>query len=271
MAINVSGAGSIQQNLNNSTKSLRESNERLSSGKRLNSAKDDAAALAIVAALEEEIRTTRQASRNISDAVSLANIADGGLSQASEITTRLAELATQSANGTLSDDQRVALDQEFQSLSQELDRLAEGTTFNGQQLLSGGGGSFTIQAGNDSSGNSQIAITTPGVSTSSLGLSGASIATAGGAQSALSAAKEATNQISAARGEIGAQVARLEVANNQNQTERVNFERAASELRDADIAAEVANRAASLIRQSAGVATLAQANQSTGTVLRLLS
>jgi flagellin len=270
ISFNVQGASSIQQILSNSAKSLNKSNEQLSTGKQDNRASDNSAALAIVADLEAEIATTRQASRNVYDGVSLANIADGGLSQVSDSLIRLRELATQSANSTLSEDQRASLDQEFQAIAQEINRTAETTAFNGQQLLAGGGGSFTIQVGGDSSGNSQISLSTPGVSTTSLNLSGVSIATAAGAASALDAVGEASRTISRARGELGASVARLEVANNQLQTERVNFEDAASRLRDSNIAQAAADSVASRIRLVAGVAVLASANQNAGSVLNLL-
>ena len=271
MAISISpqGASSIQQNLNKSTQSLRKSNEELSSGKRRGL--DDVAALAIATQLEAEGRLSSRSSSNINDAVSLANIADGGLSQVSDILTRQGELAAQSANGTLNDEQRASLDQEFQQLSQELTRISDSTTFNGQQLLSGSGNSFDIQVGTGSSSNSQVAISTPGVSSDSLNISSVSIATAAGAQAAIDTVKLAATTVSSARGDIGGQVARLEVAYNQAQTERVNLAAARSQLQDVDVAQAAADRAAANIRQQAGVAIAGQANQAASTVLRLLT
>lgn len=262
------GVSSIQRNLNNSLSKLRESNEKLSSGKRINRASDDAAGLQIVAQLEAEIATSRSASNNVGYGAALANIAEGAYEQAGSITGRMAELATQASNGTLSDGQRAALNNEFQSLSTELDRISATTTFNGQQVL---GSSNDIQVGTDGSANSKITVNISAVTSSSLGLSGASIATQAGAQAALDLAKTANESVAGSRSEIGAAENRLSVALSNLQSSVANNEEAASRIRDADISQVAADRVSYNIRSQASVALLAQASQSNAnSVLRLL-
>lgn len=262
------GVSSIQRSLNDSLSKLRDSNERLSSGKRINKASDDAAGLAIVAQLEAEVATSRVASNNVGYGAALANIAEGAYEQAGNITGRLAELATQASNGTLSDGQRSALNNEFQALTTELDRISATTTFNGQQVL---GSSNDIQVGTDSSENSKVTLNISSISSASLGFSGASIATQGGAQAALDLAKSANQSVAGSRSEIGAVENRLSVALSNLQTAVVNNEEAASRIRDADISKEAADRVGFEIRAKASISLLAQASKSNAnSVMRLL-
>lgn len=262
------GVSSILRNFNDASSKLRKTDERLSSGKRINRASDDAAGLQIVAQLEAEVSNSRAASNNVGYGASLANIAEGAYEQAGNITTRLAELATQASNGTLSDGQRAALDNEFQALSTELDRISSTTTFNGQQVL---GSSNDIQVGTDGSANSKVTLNISAVSTSSLGLAGTSLTTQGGAQAALDLAKTANQTVASSRSEIGATENRLSVALSNLQTSIVNNEEAASRIRDADISKEAADRVGYNIRTQASVSLLAQASKSNAnSVLRLL-
>lgn len=255
--------------LNNSIRSasndLTKSFEKLSSGKRINKAADDAAGLAIVSALEADIKTNLQAARNAVDGISIADIADSALGQVSDITVRQQELAAQSANGTLSDDQRAALDAEYQALEQEKGRILSSTEFNGVNVFSGG----TLQVGNDSSANSQISL--PSVDTASV-LSAQSIATQGGAQAAIDSLNSVSSAVGALRGQVGAAVSRVEAAEQNARSEAVAAEAAASRIRDVDVAEESAKLTASRIRQQSSVALQAQAgNINADTVLRLLS
>jgi len=242
--------------------------ERLSSGKRLTKASDDPASLAIALQLASGAELNGVASRNISDGISTLSVADGGLSQASEITTRLAELSQQAANGTVNDEQRAALNEEFQQLSAELDRISTTTEFNGQQLLSGGD-PITIQAGTDGGGNSQINVSTPNVSAASLGLP-TSIAPQPDAQTAVDSTQTAVDQLAQARAEIGAQEARLVAAQENARTERLGQQEAAARLIDADIAAESSRLASANVREQASVAVQAQANVQPAVALDLL-
>ena len=142
--------------LNKNTKQLEGLFEKISSGKRINRASDDAAGLAIVDALESDVKTLDQASRNASDGISQIAIADGATSSISDINTRLQELASQASNGTLSGTQRGSLNSEFQQLTQERDRIISSTEFNGVKVFNGS--STNIQVGNGSDSNSQVSI-----------------------------------------------------------------------------------------------------------------
>ncbi len=265
---NVSATNAENQ-LSKKTKAVESSFEKLASGNRINKGADDAAGLAIAAALSTNVDAASVAVRNISDGVSLASVADGGLEAAGEITGRLAELATASANGTLNDSQRGSLQQEANALVSELDRISQTTQFNGQQLLSGSFSS-SIQAGTDGSSSSQVGVSLPGVSSGSLNLASFDISSAAAASSALSNAKAATATVSEARGEIGSVVSRLDTAFNELKVRQENESSALSRIRDVDVAAESAKLISNKIGQKAGVAVLSQANQQPAQVLKLL-
>ena len=258
----------VDRTLKQKTDALAKNFEQLSSGKRINKSSDDPAGAAIVAALTAEGAAGGAAVRNISDGSSLADIADGGLQTASDITGRLSELATQSANGTLSDSQRASLQGEANALVAELDRISATTQFNGQQLLSGS--STTIQAGTDGGSDSQISLSLPAVSSSGLSLNSFDISTAASAQAALTSAKAASATISDARGEVGATQSRLEEALSALQVKNENTASSRSRIEDVDVAAAAASLVANRIGQQAGIAVKAQANQQPANLLALL-
>ena len=255
----------LGNSLSKSSSEMQSSFEKLSSGKRINKAKDDAAGLAIVAALESEVRTTIQGARNAVDGISVASIADGALSQISDISSRQAELAAQAANGTLSDEQRSTLNQEFQNLDAEKSRILSTTQFNGVNVFSG----TTLQVGSDSSSNSQITI--PAVDTASL-ITGKDISTASGAASALDTLQTQSDTLSGIRGEIGASVNRASISETNSRNKAVESEAAASRIRDVDIADETAKLTSASIRQNATAALSAQIGKiNSDTVAKLLS
>lgn len=268
---NTTSSLSNLRNLNKASNDLSKANDRLASGKRIVRPSDDPAGLAIAARLSADAQVNAVAARNVSDGVSISNIADGALESAASITTRLSELANQAANGTVGTEQRAALDAEFQQLKGELDRISQTTEFNGQQLLAGGGASVDLQVGTDASGNSRINLQTVGVSAQSLGLSGSSLLTQGGAQAALDSAKQAVSSVATTRGQIGSVVSRLDTAFNNIKTSEVNQREAEDRISSADIAQEVANRTRASILQRADVGLQAQANQSAANVLKLIS
>ncbi len=265
---NISSLQSDRQ-LNKSSNAVKNSFERLSSGKRINKPSIDPAGLAVAVELLGSAGNNAVAARNISDGVSVASIADGAIQTASQITGRLGELATQAANGTLTDSQRGQLNNEFQALTAELDRISGTTEFNGQQLLSGDS-QTTLQVGEGSDASSQITLSLPGVSSSSLGLTG-DISTQAGAQAAIEQATAASETLAGARGEIGATVSRLDSAFQNVQTIEVNQRQAASRIVDADVAKETADLTANSIRQQVGAAIKAQANTQPALALQLLS
>lgn len=256
------------RNLNKALSEISKSSEKLASGKRINRAADDAAGLAIAQQLTADAAVFKQASNNVNYGQSQIAIADGTLQQVSEIGTRLQELSTQAANGTLSDTQRSALNDEYQALSAEAQRIASSTEFNGQQLFSGS--STDLQVGLDASAESRI--TVPGTNLSDLlgSVSSKNISTQAGAQSALTAADNFVSSISSARGQLGAAASRLETADNNIKVATENLLSAEARIRDVDVAEESAKLVSAKIRSNASQASFAQSKLSAGRVLDLL-
>lgn len=271
-----------QKNLYQTTSGLRTAYERLSSGQRINRAKDDAAGLAIAEALKADARIASVSIRNANDGVSIVAITDGAISQITNVLTRLAELASQSANGVFSTGQRSALQLEFSALMSEVERIAITTEFNGVKLLSGGA-SVTFQVGFDGTSNSQITYSGVQATLAALGLAAqhTSIHTysinaateelaASAARLALDAISDAITSVTRNRGTLGAAESRLETTIQNLLTARENFNAAESRIRDADVAAEAAELTRLTILQQAGTAILAQANQQPQLALQLL-
>ena len=272
-----------QRRLGATTTGLQKSFERLSSGLRIVRASDDAAGLAIADSLRADTRIAGVAIRNANDGVSLISISDGALSEIGNVLTRMGELSEQSANGVLSTTQRSALQSEFTALGSEVQRIAETTSFNGLQLLSGGA-AVALQVGFDSSANSRISFSGVQGTLASLGLAAAgssslifSLNAAGAAtvgqaaaRAALDAVKGAIGSLTTSRGTLGAAESRLTVALNNLQVSRENFASAESQIRDVDVAQEAANLTRLNILQQAGAAVLAQANQQPALALSLL-
>ena len=270
-----------QRQLTKSTASLSSTYSKLSSGMRINKASDDAAGLAIADSLKADQKIASVAIRNANDGISSIAIADGALSQVSDVLTRLAELAEQSANGVYSTDQRSALQNEFSALGSEIQRIALTTEFNGVKLLSGGAG-ITLQVGFDSSAGSQIAIRNVTGTLESLGMgnsvgamtysiSGATIeAGQSASRAALDAVNNAIGSLAATRGNLGAVESRLTVTINNLEVAKENFASAESQIRDVDVASEAAELTRLNILQQAGASVLAQANQQPGIALSLL-
>lgn len=272
MVANIGGnnTNGILRNLGDAQSKKNSLLEKLATGKRINRAKDDAAGLAIVEDLAAASKTLGQASRNISDFNSVFSIADSSLEQIGGIQTRLQELATQSANGTLSDGQRAALQSEFDALREEAGRIAATSEFNGVNTLQGN--NLTAQVGQDGSSTSQISVDGADVSSVLGSLNSLDISTQAGAQQALDTiSNDVGPSIARTRGTYGAAQSRLEAAQANAETQRIGAEEAASRIRDADIADTTARATAQDIRANAGAAVLAQANQSKQNVLRLLS
>lgn len=262
-----------QRNLTNTTNRLNRSLERLSSGLRINRAADDAAGLAISENLKADIRALEQSNRNAGDGVSLVQVAEGALDEVSGILVRMRELAQQAANETMGASERGYLNQEFTSLSNEIDRIANSTEFNGTNLLDGSGGTVDIQVGLGTSATDRISIDlsntmdTTGLSLNSASLSGSDNTNA---LSAITAIENAINTVSSVRADLGASQSRLESAMRSIQNTIENYSAANSRIRDADIAAETSSMTSAQILQQAGVSVLAQANSSPQMALLLL-
>lgn len=257
-------AAKAASQLTKATNAVDKSNKALGSGKKeLNGAE-----LAVATQLLAEADTNQVAARNISDGVSAANIADGALDSASKITEDLAGLAEQAASGQYSGAQLTAINNQYQSLSQELDRIAQTTEFNGQKLLSAPS-SVTIQAGNSGDSSAQVTINFPGVSSASLGLT-ADLSSPESAKQALEQAKTAVSSLAQSRGEVGAATTQLGSAYETLKTSELLQRQSASRITDVDYAEETARKANSQIQQQAAVAIAAQANSQPSIALKLL-
>ena len=263
----IKNISSLVSALAKSENTIKKKFAELSSGSRINRASDDAAGLAIAESLKADAAKYSVANRNAQDAISASQIADGALGEISNINARLSEIATQAANGTLSDGQRQALNQEYQQLSQEQQRIAETTTFNGVNVLNGSS-DISVQVGIDSSANSQITLPT----SNSVSFPGGDVLTQANAQAALTSVQSSIDALAQARGSIGAVVSRIEVAESNNGAQREGAIAAESRIRDADIAQSKAEQIAALIRQESTTALIAQAGKlNQQNAIRLLS
>ncbi len=272
MAINASsGLGSIsaQRFLQQTNRQLQGTFSRLSSGLRIATAADDAAGLAISEKMRANLRSLQQAQRNANDAISLTSTADGALNEVGSMLGRMRELAIQSMNGTLGTSERAALQQEFSSLSQEVGRVAGTTNFNGVNLLNQTA-SVTFQVGTGTGGTDQIAVQTANATVTALGLAGAGVDTAANASAAVGAIDGAISQVNAARGRFGATANRMTTTISTIGSSIESTAAAESRIRDADFAVEAALLTQLQVRQSAGIATLMQANTQSKSALRLL-
>jgi flagellin len=252
-----------QKNLGANQARLAVSFNRLSSGLRINSAKDDAAGLAISESLKSQVRSFNVAERNASDGISMAQTAEGALGEVHDILGRMRELAVQASNGSLTSTDRGFLQTEFSSLQSEITRIQGSAKFNGRQLVSSTAATITLQVGLDNTGSDQIQVTLGGVSLATISGSGALVSgsTASGALSALSTIDTAIGNVSTARATFGAAMNRLETAQSSIQTMRLNLSAANSRIRDVDVAAETSALSRNQVLTQAGVSVLAQANQ----------
>jgi flagellin len=260
---------------------LNQSVERISSGIRINKASDDAAGLAISEGLRSDIRALRQAGRNANDGVSLINITEGALNEQSSMLIRLRELASQAATGTTGSTERATIQLEFNSLRNEIDRITNTTEFNGQKLIDGSLASSIastsqvfIQIGIDSNANSRInlneQINLTAVTSSSLSIDTLSVKTANEALTALDGINTAIGEVTALRGQVGAVQNRLMRSISNLSISVENLSAAESQIRDADIAEEVALLTRNQIMVQASTAMVGQANLIPQSVLQLL-
>ncbi len=263
-----------QRNLSESTGNLQRSLQRLSSGLRITRAADDAAGLAISERFRADIRSIGQAQRNANDGISFLQIGEGALNEVSGILVRQRELAIQAANGTLGDTERATINNEFQDLTDEINRIAAVTEFNGTSILQGGGSS-TFQIGVDNTSNDQITVQSVDARTSSIGLgagsANATVSTQAAARSALGDLDSAIAQIASLRASFGTVQNRLESSIRSLAIASENTSAAESRIRDVDFANETANLTRNQVLQQAGISVLAQANVSTQSALALLN
>jgi flagellin len=238
--------------------------ERLSTGKRINSAKDDAAGLAISSSMTSQIRGMSQAIRNANDGISLAQTADGALGEVTNMLQRIRELAVQSASGTYSDDDRANLQSEVTELGAQIDAIISDTKFNGVAVFGSSDVTVDIQTGSGSSDQTTLTVTGLDVSAAS----GADVSS--GDTGVLDDVDDALKAVNSTRASLGAGQSRLESVVNNLSNQVVNLSDARSRIEDADFSAESTNLAKGQILAQASTAMLAQANQSQQTVLTLL-
>jgi flagellin len=266
-----------QRNAGTSQMSLATSMQRLSSGLRVNSAKDDAAGLAIAERMNAQVRGMNVAVRNANDGISLAQTAEGALGKVGESLQRMRELAVQSRNATNSSSDKDSLNKEFQQLSSEIKRVLGGTTFNGQTILGSNAGGKNFQVGANTTSNDTITVSTTNMN------SAASITAVTGATVSIGSNADATaigkvidnidgaiDKVNSERAMYGATQSRFDSVISNLQVSVENQTAARSRIMDADFATETANLSRAQILQQAGNAMIAQANQLPQQVLSLL-
>ena len=282
MIINTNIASlNAQRNTVQTSNALSTSMQRLSSGLRINSAKDDAAGLAIADRMNTQVRGMNVAIRNAGDAISMAQVAEGGLSAMNDMLTRMRDIAVQASNapnstGTTGDIQK--LSNEYSQLSKELDRMMSATQFNGEKILNTTT-DYTFQVGANAGSENQIKITSGDLSLNGVSAftdlaasSGAALDTAStsGNIAKISAIDAALSAVNGRRATLGALQSRFENTVSYLRTAVENQSAARSRIMDADFASETASLSRSQILQQAGTAMIAQANQLPQTVLSLL-
>jgi flagellin len=257
-----------QRNLASVTGRLQGNYARLSSGLRIATAADDAAGLGISERMRSQIRSFQAAGRNAQDGISLVQTAEGALSEASNILTRMRELAIQSTNGTLSTTDRATIATEATALVDELDRIASSANFNGVQLLDGTSTTASIQVGINA--NETIDVALQDTTTATLGVDTVDLSTASGANAALDMIDGAIDTVNTVRGSLGASQNRLGSAYASIQSMSENLSAAESRIRDVDVAWETADLTRNSILQQAATSVLAQANVQPQLALKLL-
>jgi flagellin len=271
-AINTNLASlNAQRNLMTSESSLNTSIQRLSSGLRVNSAKDDAAGLSIATKMDSQIRGMSQAVRNANDGISMAQTADGGLATAIDALQRMRELAVQGSNETIDTATDGAnLDKEYQALATEVGRIASDTKFNGKAILSATSALTKIQVGADN-GSTTIDIPATNLTAQATAVGGANaVSDRTKSQTALTAIDTALAAINTMRADLGASQNRMGFAVSNLQSSVENQSAAKSRIMDTDFAAETAKLTRGQILQQAGTAMLAQANSAPNGVMALL-
>jgi flagellin len=267
-----------QNVMTKNTRSMSATMEQLSTGSRINSAKDDAAGLAIGQTQTAQIRGLNQAVRNLNDGVNLLQTAEGALNETTNMLQRMRELAVQAASGTYSTTQRGYLQTEFLALNSQIDKIASETTWNGYTVLTGttGGtttGTFSFQSGQTS--GQTIDVVVGGMTLSALGMTttasvGLALSSAASASAAIATIDSAINTVNTQRATIGAAVNRMTYAADNITNISANVSASRSTIMDTDYATASTNLSKAQIIQQASTAMLAQANQQPQTVLALL-
>lgn len=264
----------VQKNLKGADQAQRNEFEKLASGKRINKSADDAAGLAISKKMESEVKGLKVAQRNANDGISIVQVAEGGLSETSNIITRMRELSIQASSDTIGEKERGYLNVEYDQLLQEVDRIAQTTQYSGKQLLSGesevGVLDFQVGAYNGEQNRIQFDPSQTDSRVESLGIDGTSILSKGDAQGNLERLDDALDKVSSYRANLGALQSRLQSTVNNLDVQTLNTDAARSRIEDVDVAESTAALASAQVKKQAGVSTLAQANSIPSSALRLI-
>jgi flagellin len=260
-----------QRNLGSVTERLSGNYRKLSTGLRISSAADDAAGLAISERLRSQVRSLDQAKRNANDGISLVQTGEGALNEVSSILVRLRELAIQSSNGSVSNQDKNTLNEEFTSLVSEVNRIGSSTEFNGIKLLDGSSTSVSFQVGyGTTAGIDTLSVSLSPALSTSLSLNSLDIGSAGSTTTAITNIDSAINAISSLRGSLGAIQNRLGSTINNLAVTTENLSAAESRIRDVDVAYETAQLTRNNILQQASISVLSQANSQPQSALSLL-
>jgi flagellin len=272
-----------QRNLSMSQSSLAISMQRLSSGLRVNSAKDDAAGLAIAERMTTQVRGMNVAIRNANDGISMSQTAEGAMGKVSDSLQRMRELSVQAANATNSSSDKDSLDKEFGELAKEIQRVLGGTTFNGLSILGAQAGNFQFQVGANTTSNDTVDLTTTDLTADATLTAVAGTDNTGSGRAVIDSTADSTtikgvidnidqaiNTINTNRAVMGASQSRFESVIGNLQISVENQSAAKSRIMDTDFAAETANLSRAQILQQAGNAMVAQANQLPQQVMTLL-
>ena len=261
-------AQNAARHLGNSYDNLAKSIERLSSGLRINSAKDDAAGLAVRELMRADIAVTKQGSRNAMDAISMLQTMEGAMGTVDSILIRMKELAEQAATGSYSDQQRNIMNNEFEQMVAEIDRIATTTNFNSISMLNSASGTSSVHFGV----NSSIDVNAVDIQTAALGIDSgsANVSTATAAQTALGLVDTAIQLKDSARASFGYMMNRLESTNEVLNIQAENMMAAESRISDVDVATEMAALTRNQVLAQAGVSMLGQANTMPQMALNLL-
>lgn len=255
----------VQSQLAQTQRKLQEATTRISTGLRINSAKDDAAGLAISTSMESQIRGMTVASRNVNEGVSMLQVAEGAYNSATSILQKMRELTVSAQQGTLSTEDLSKIDAEYQSLSGALSDNFKNISFNGKKILGADAGDFVLQVG----ANAGDTFTVKTTDASTL-LTAGTIDSAANAKTQMAAIDTALDTVSTSRTNYAASMTRLEHTYDNLQTSIINTSDARSKITDADYAVEISKLTSAQILQQAGTAMLAQANSAPNMVLSLL-
>ncbi len=261
-----------QRRVANTQRTLQESFERVSSGLRINKAADDAAGLGVAENLQAQYRSSRVAMRNTNDGISVVQTAEGSTNEVANIIQRMRELAVQSSSEVLATTERGYIQDEFSQLTQEVERIANVTEFNGKKLTNNSNASLAVQVGVNNSASDRISITLGDLTSSTLGVRTAvmSLNSVASARAAITSLDSALDTVNGYRSDFGAIQNRLGSALQNIEIYAENLASAEAQIRDADFAYETAELSKLQIMQQAGLSVLAQAKMSTQGVLSLL-